>query len=177
MSDSQTLEKARRRVVALIEQDPRRALAACAAEDPLRLKERGAVLADDEGLLFDPSDLMIDSYVMLVREPEVLADLPGWLIGPFRTLTDDFAQDLPSPTLAAALCRALGIEDKDVEAWVNHFRALPMHDRRDVLALIRGGSPTFRSVYSGRTFDLRRDVIEVHRTFSLFRSLLSRTMR
>lgn len=177
MSEALTLELARQRILTLLEENPRQALAACAAEDPLHLTARAATTADDEGYLYDPSDLMVDAYVQLVREPEALRDLPTWFLGPFRALTEGFAREAPSPALSAALGRALGLDDERVEVWSERFRELSLSDRRDVLALLRGGSPTFRGVYPGRTFDLKRDIVEVQRTFSIYRSLLARTLR
>jgi len=177
MSEAHALELARRRILTLLEENPRHALAACAAEDPLHLRARAATTADDEGYLYDPSDLMVDAYVQLLRQSEALRDLPTWLMGPFRALTVDFAREAPSPALVVALGRALGLDDDRVEAWSERFRELSLPDRRDVLALLRGGSPSFREVYPGRTFDLKRDIVQVQRTFSIYRSLLSRTLR
>jgi hypothetical protein len=177
MSEAHALEVARQRILNLIEENPRQALAACAAEDPLHLRARAATTGDDEGHLYDPSDLMVDAYVLLLRQPAALRDVPTWLMGPFRALTEELARETPSPALAAALGRALGLDDERVESWSERFRELTLVDRRDVLALLRGGSPSFREVYPGRTFDLKRDIVEVQRTFSVYRSLLSRTLR
>lgn len=177
MSEAHALELARRRILTLLDENPRQALAACAAEDPLHLCARAATTADDEGHLYDPSDLMVDAYVQLVREPAALRDLPTWLTGPFRELTEVFAREAPSPALCAALCRALGLDEQSVEDWAERFRELSLPDRRDVLALLRGGSPSFREVYPGRTFDLKRDIVAVQRTFSIYRSLLARASR
>jgi hypothetical protein len=177
MSEVQALEKARRRMATLLSEQPRDALAAMAAEDPLNLRGRGAQAGDDEGRLLDPGDLMIDGYVHIARKPAVLDDLTGWLVLDLPRLVQQLAQEPPSAALTDAIGRAVGIEDEDVEAWAGHFRALSLHDRRDVLALLRGGSDTFRAVYPGRAFHFKRDIIEVQRTFSIFRALIKRTQR
>ena len=174
--DTRSLALARRHIQGLLEDDPQHALAACAAEDPLRVQARAAVRADDEGLIYDPSDVMVDAYVALVREPGALADLDGWFRGPFKELTEQVAAEPVSPALSAALGRALGVADERVEAWVELFRSLALPDRRDVLALLRACSPSFREVYGGRAFDLRKDTLAVHRAYSLYRALLTRVL-
>jgi hypothetical protein len=98
-------------------------------------------------------------------------------MGPFRALNEEFAREVPSPALCTALGRALGLAEERVERWTERFRELALTDRRDVLALLRGGSPSFREVYPGRTFDLKRDIVEVQRTFSVYRALLTRALR
>jgi len=176
MDETPTLALARRHLLHLLEENPRHALAACAAEDPLRVQSRAAERADDEGLLYDPGDVMVDAYVALVREPGALADLEGWFRGPFKDLTEQFGSEPLSPALTAALGKALGLADDRVEAWVELFRGLALPDRRDVLALLRGCSPSFRAVYPGRAYDLREDALAVHRAYSLYRALLTRTL-
>lgn len=177
MTEAHSLEVARRRMLSILEEDPRRALAGFAAEDPLRIQARGALFADDHGLLFDPSDLMIDGYVLLVKSPDLIDDLPGWLERGFCDLVDGFGRELPSPALCGALGRALGLDDELVETWVDHFRALSLHDRRDLCALLRAGSKSFRAILPGRTFDMKRDLMAVHRAYSIFTALLARTVR
>lgn len=176
MTEARTLELARRRLLHILEDDPRNALASCAAEDPLGLTTRAAALADDEGFLYDPSDLMVDGYVHIVREPQLLRDVQGWLDGPFLKLSADIARECPSPALVDALTRALGIDEERVEVWVDHFRTLALNDRRDVLALLRAGSKSFRKLCPGRAIDLKADVVAAHRIYSIFRGLMVRTM-
>ncbi|MEZ6016234.1 MAG: hypothetical protein R3F49_14030 [Planctomycetota bacterium] len=177
MSEVHAIEAARRRMHALLDEQPQHALAAFAAEDPLNLVGRGAALADDEGHLLDPSDLMIEAYVQIVRAPKALLDLPGWLMFSLPALIVEVAREGPGDRITAALGRAVGIAEDQVETWAEEFRLLSLPDRRDVLALLRGGSRSFREVYPGRTFDLKRDIVEAQRTFSIFRSLLNRTLR
>lgn len=176
MSETRALDLARRSILRWLEEEPRRALAACVAEDPLRLAARAATTGDDEGLLLDPSDAMVDAYLALVREPAALRDLPAWLLGPFREVVLACARDASGAGLVDALGRALGLDEQRVERWSAHFRTLGLPERRDVLALLRGGSATFRELYPGRTFDLKRDIAAVQRTFSLFRALLARAL-
>lgn len=160
-------------MLAILDDHPDEALAAFAAEDPLGLVARAAEAADDEGLLLDPGDLMIDAYVELTRARKHVVALEPWLEQRFPQLVAAFGRDPLGPALTRALARALGLDDDRVERWADAFRALDVHDRRAVLALVRAGSQSFRAVYPGRAFDLRRDLVEVPLAYSVLRALLS----
>lgn len=177
MDESPALDLIRRRMLAVLAEEPRRALEAFAVEDPLELRERAAAAADDDGHLVDPADAAMDGYVALVREPSVLERLSVWLDRDYPAVVAGLAKERPSAALCDALERSLGLEPRSALRWLEGFRELALPERRDVIALMRTGSRVIRELLPGRMLNPKRDEILVRRAYGTLRELISAAVR
>ena len=177
MPENNALAVIQRKMKRTLRESPEAAFETFVGEDPLDLRTRAALVADDDGFLLDPADAADDGYVVLERDPRSLEDVERWLRDVFPGLVVELARDAPSPRLVAAMVGALGLEEPSVARWIVAFRDYPVHDRREVLALLRSGSKRFRELYPGAILHPGRDGLRVSRAYATLCELTATATR